>query len=66
MHLVTGRTSGTRYACKHIRKPRKSDPRAYEQLQREVALMKTVNHRYIVKLFHVYETPKGYSMVMEL
>lgn len=37
----------------------------YEQLQKELVIMKKVRHPHIVQLYEVYETPKKMYMIME-
>ncbi|KAJ3297792.1 Serine/threonine-protein kinase 33 [Rhizoclosmatium sp. JEL0117] len=56
--------TGHCFACKSLKK-KAGSPKVYEQLQREVAIMKLVRHRNIIKLHEVYETPKKIFLVME-
>ncbi|KAJ3063723.1 Serine/threonine-protein kinase 33 [Podochytrium sp. JEL0797] len=64
VYLVDDRETGLSYACKSLKK-KAGSPKVYEQLQREVAIMKLVRHRSIIKLYEVYETPKKIFLVME-
>ncbi len=38
----------------------------YEQVQREIQIMKKLKHAHIVKLVEVLETPKKMYLVLEL
>ncbi|TPX55808.1 hypothetical protein PhCBS80983_g05013 [Powellomyces hirtus] len=64
VRLVQHKETNTTYACKIMRK-RRGDPRAYEQIQREVAIMKRVRHAHIIQLKEVFETPKQFFLIME-
>lgn len=64
VRLLQHKQTNKTYACKILRKGRGS-PAVYEQVQREIAIMKRVNHPHIVQLSEVYETPKKYFLVME-
>ncbi|KAH6584050.1 hypothetical protein BASA50_003028 [Batrachochytrium salamandrivorans] len=59
-HKVTGKT----YACKIVRK-KSGSTTSYEQLQREVNIMKAVHHPNIVQLKEVLESSRKMCMVME-
>ncbi|KAL2912355.1 hypothetical protein HK105_208129 [Polyrhizophydium stewartii] len=59
-HKATGKV----YACKIVKK-RIGSTSSYEQLQREVNIMKAVHHPNIVQLKEVIESPKKMCMVME-
>ncbi|KAJ3226455.1 Serine/threonine-protein kinase 33 [Chytriomyces hyalinus] len=62
--LVQERSTGESYACKSLKKKAGSQ-KTYEQLQREVAIMKLVRHANIIVLHEVYETSKKIFLVME-
>ncbi|KAI8915689.1 kinase-like domain-containing protein [Gorgonomyces haynaldii] len=62
VHRVEGH--GKIWACKIVKK-KQGSPSAYEQLMREVTVMKVVSHKNIVALKEVYETPKKLALVME-
>ncbi|KAJ3029165.1 Serine/threonine-protein kinase 33 [Rhizophlyctis rosea] len=64
VHIIQHKATNKTYACKIVKKKRGS-PVLYEQLQREIAIMKRVNHPHIVQLYEVYETPRKYFLVME-
>lgn len=64
VRLLEHKLNGQVYACKSIKKKLGSTS-SYEQLQREVVIMKKVKHSYIVQLKEVYETPKKICMIME-
>ncbi|TPX64962.1 hypothetical protein SpCBS45565_g05493 [Spizellomyces sp. 'palustris'] len=64
VRLVQHKETSTTYACKILRK-RRGAPTAYEQIQREVAIMKRVRHPHIIQLKEVYETPKKFFLIME-
>ncbi|XJO73722.1 hypothetical protein BDV3_004657 [Batrachochytrium dendrobatidis] len=58
------RATGKLYACKIVKKKIGSTA-SYEQLQREVSIMKAVHHPHIVQLQQVLESPKKMCMFME-
>ena len=64
VRLVEHKSTGEVFACKSIKKKLGSTS-SYEQLQREVSIMKKVKHPHIVQLREVYETPKRICMIME-
>ncbi len=64
VRVVDHKTTGLSFACKTIKKKLGSTS-SYEQLQREVSIMKKVKHKHIVQLKEVYETPKKICMIME-
>ncbi|KAJ3048906.1 Serine/threonine-protein kinase 33, partial [Rhizophlyctis rosea] len=64
VHTLQHKETLKLYACKIVKKKRGS-PLLYDQLQREIAIMKKVNHPHIVQLYEVYETPRKYFLVME-
>jgi serine/threonine protein kinase len=53
------------FACKSVRKMTGSTT-GYEQVQREIQIMKKLKHAHIVKLVEVLETPKKMYLVLEL
>lgn len=63
MH-VTDRETNKPYACKSLKK-KKGCRAMYEQQEREVEIMKMLDHPHIVELHEVYETPKKFFLVME-
>ncbi|TPX34324.1 hypothetical protein SmJEL517_g02984 [Synchytrium microbalum] len=65
VRLLEDRDTSVVYACKAVDKPAVGHASAYEQLQREVAIMKAVYHPSIVQLREVYETKKKVFLVME-
>jgi len=55
------------YALKMIKLFRFSNPKSIEMLRKEIAVMKTLDHPYIVKAFETYEIPQTkLYIVMEL
>lgn len=60
-HKVTGK----RWAVKAVNKE-KAGSYAIKLLEREVTIMKTINHEHLIYLEEVYETPKRVYLVMEL
>ncbi|KAI8926901.1 kinase-like domain-containing protein [Entophlyctis helioformis] len=62
--LCEHKSTGKVYACKIVKK-RIGSTSSYEQLQREVNVMKAVHHPNIVQLKEVFESPKKMSMIME-
>ncbi|KAI8815846.1 kinase-like domain-containing protein [Fimicolochytrium jonesii] len=64
VRLVKHKSTLLTYACKIMRK-RRGAPNAYEQIQREVDIMKRVRHPHIVQLKEVFETPHKFFLVME-
>lgn len=52
------------YALKTVKK-RQGSTTAYEQLQREIGIMKVVCHPNIVQLKEVYESAKKVVLIME-
>ena len=64
-HKVTG----VEYAAKFIRKKRSRASRRgvlREDIEREVAILREIDHDNIVKLFEVYESKTEVILVMEL
>ncbi|KAJ3022597.1 Serine/threonine-protein kinase 33 [Thoreauomyces humboldtii] len=64
VRLIQHKATNTTYACKIMRK-RRGDPSSYEQVQREVTIMKRVRHPHIIQLKEVFETPKQFFLIME-
>lgn len=61
--------TGVEYAGKFIRKRRAKASRrgaAMEDIEREVAILKEVDHKNIVKLHEVYEDKQDVVLVLEL
>lgn len=65
VNLAINKTTKEHFACKIIKK-RIGSTSAYEQQEREVAIMKQIDHENILKLFAVYESPSKVALVMEL
>ena len=64
MRVIEHKASHESFACKCIKK-RFGSTSLYEQLQKELVIMKKVKHPNIVQLYEVYETPKKMYMIME-
>jgi serine/threonine protein kinase len=62
---VQHKQTGEKLACKIVKK-RIGATSAYEQQEREVAIMKTIKHDNIIQLHSVYECPNKIALVMEL
>jgi serine/threonine kinase 33 len=65
VHLAVDRSTNARYACKALKKSSGSVS-SYEQQEREVGILKKLNHVNICQLFAVYESSKSIALVMEL
>ncbi|RDD43738.1 Serine/threonine-protein kinase 33 [Trichoplax sp. H2] len=65
VYKAVHRQSGRHWAIKIIHKE-KAGSSAIRNLEREVNIMKMVQHEHIVKLHEVYETSKQMYLVMEL
>jgi serine/threonine protein kinase len=65
VNLAEHKTSKLLYACKTIKKKIGSTS-AYEQLEREVNIMKTLKHPNVISLSVVYECPRNIALIMEL
>jgi len=63
--LATNRKTGTKVAIKIITKP-KDKPKSAGMLKTEVDILTRVDHRNIVKMYEVYDTPNKLYLVMEL
>jgi calcium/calmodulin-dependent protein kinase I len=61
----TDRKSGEKVAIKFIEK-KFVDQEELKLLEREIDIMKKVNHRNVLRLFEIYETDQHLSLVMEL
>lgn len=64
VRVIEHKVSKESFACKCIKK-RVGSTSMYEQLQKELIIMKKVKHPHIVQLYEVYETPKKIYMIME-
>ena len=62
---ATSKTSGEKYAIKQVLKD-KPGSTAIQLLEREIAVLSTLQHPHIIELVEVYETPKKVFMVLEL
>eukprot|EP00842_Homolaphlyctis_polyrhiza_P002180 jgi/Hompol1/2963/HPOL_006251-RA len=64
VRLCEHKATGKQYACKIVKKKIGSTS-SYEQMLREVNIMKAVHHPNIVQLKEVMESPKKMCMIME-
>ncbi|XP_061466321.1 serine/threonine-protein kinase 33 isoform X2 [Rhineura floridana] len=62
---VTHRETGMKWAIKKVNRE-KAGSSAVKLLEREVSILKTVNHEHIIHLEQVFETPKRVYLVLEL
>ncbi|KAM8938749.1 serine/threonine-protein kinase 33 [Pelodytes ibericus] len=62
---VTNKNTGKKWAIKKVNRE-KAGSSAVKLLEREVTILKIVNHEHIIHLEEVFETPKGVYLVMEL
>ncbi|KAJ7344437.1 hypothetical protein JRQ81_000387 [Phrynocephalus forsythii] len=62
---VTHKETGVKWAIKKVNRE-KAGSSAVKLLEREVSILKTVNHEHIIHLEEVFETPKRVYLVMEL
>ncbi|XP_028917398.1 serine/threonine-protein kinase 33 [Ornithorhynchus anatinus] len=62
---VTHKETGLKWAIKKVNKE-KAGSSAVKLLEREVNILKSVNHEHIIHLEEVFETPKSMYLVMEL
>ncbi|XP_071988098.1 serine/threonine-protein kinase 33 isoform X1 [Engystomops pustulosus] len=62
---ATHRETGKKWAIKKVNRE-KAGSSAVKLLEREVSILKRVNHDHIIHLEEVYETPKRVYLVMEL
>jgi serine/threonine protein kinase len=60
------KATGTEVALKAIPKSSISDLRSYELLQREINLMKSMDHPFVALFYEVVESDDDYFLVMEL
>ncbi|KAJ3262305.1 hypothetical protein HK103_002719 [Boothiomyces macroporosus] len=65
VNLVEHKASKQLYACKTLKK-KLGATSFYEQQEREVGIMKSVQHENILQLLEVYENPQKIALVMEL
>lgn len=69
VHRCRHRPTGIEYAAKFIRKRRAKASRrgaSMEDIEREVAILKAVDHKNIVKLYEVYEDKQDVVLILEL
>nr|XP_020645548.1 serine/threonine-protein kinase 33 isoform X1 [Pogona vitticeps]XP_020645549.1 serine/threonine-protein kinase 33 isoform X1 [Pogona vitticeps]XP_020645550.1 serine/threonine-protein kinase 33 isoform X1 [Pogona vitticeps]XP_020645551.1 serine/threonine-protein kinase 33 isoform X1 [Pogona vitticeps] len=62
---VTHKETGIKWAIKKVNRE-KAGSSAVKLLEREVSILKAVNHEHIIHLEEVFETPKRVYLVMEL
>ncbi|KAL1773991.1 serine serine/threonine-protein kinase 33 isoform X1 [Sigmodon hispidus] len=62
---ATDKETGAKWAIKKVNKE-KAGSSAVKLLEREVNILKSVNHKHIIHLEQVFETPKKMYLVMEL
>ncbi|KAG8438460.1 hypothetical protein GDO86_008949 [Hymenochirus boettgeri] len=62
---ATNRETGRKWAMKKVNRE-KAGSSAVKLLEREVSILKTVNHEHIIYLEEVFETPKRMYLVMEM
>ncbi|XP_047373571.1 serine/threonine-protein kinase 33 isoform X1 [Sciurus carolinensis] len=62
---ATDKETETKWAIKKVNKE-KAGSSAVKLLEREVNILKSVNHKHIIHLEQVFETPKKMYLVMEL
>ncbi|CAM5120757.1 unnamed protein product [Eretmochelys imbricata] len=62
---VTHKETGKKWAIKKVNRE-KAGSSAVKLLEREVSILKRVNHEHIIHLEEVFETPKRMFLVMEL
>lgn len=62
---ATNKTTGEKWAIKAVNKE-KAGTSAVKLLEREVLIMKKINHEHLVHLEEIYETSKRMYLVMEL
>nr|DBA17666.1 TPA: hypothetical protein GDO54_003080 [Pyxicephalus adspersus] len=62
---ATHKESGKKWAIKKVNRE-KAGSSAVKLLEREVSILKRVNHEHIIHLEEVFETPKRMYLVMEL
>ncbi len=64
VQVAADKHTGLLYACKTVKKMAGSTT-AYEQVMREIEVMKKTNHPNIVRLIEVLETPKKIYLILE-
>ncbi|XP_034272910.1 serine/threonine-protein kinase 33 [Pantherophis guttatus] len=62
---VTHKETGLKWAMKKVNRE-KAGSSAVKLLEREVSILKRVNHEHIIHLEEVFETPKRVYLIMEL
>eukprot|EP01136_Pigoraptor_vietnamica_P005411 Opistho-1_new@36989 len=65
VQVAIHKKSGEKWACKSLDK-QKAGSSAVRQLEREVGILKRVNHKHVVQLREVLEAPKKIYLIMEL
>ncbi|KAJ2999975.1 Serine/threonine-protein kinase 33 [Globomyces sp. JEL0801] len=65
VNLVEHKGLGQSFACKIIKK-RLGQTSQYEQQEREIGIMKSIQHENILQLFEVYESPTKIALILEL
>jgi serine/threonine protein kinase len=65
VNRVQEKKTGEWFACKTMKK-RLGVTSAYEQQEREVNIMKSIEHENILNLYAVYESPTKIALIMEL
>lgn len=63
--LAYSRTNGKQVAIKLVKKLSVADPARYAKMQREIAILQKLRHRYIVTLHQVITTDTYIGLVME-
>eukprot|EP01097_Dermamoeba_algensis_P002647 TRINITY_DN2047_c0_g1_i1.p1 TRINITY_DN2047_c0_g1~~TRINITY_DN2047_c0_g1_i1.p1 ORF type:complete len:362 (-),score=66.70 TRINITY_DN2047_c0_g1_i1:76-1161(-) len=66
VYEATDKTTGQKYAIKHIKKETMAEAEDLQLLKREIRIMKKVSHPNILKLYEVYEEDDDFYLVMEL
>ncbi|KAJ3086757.1 hypothetical protein HK102_012553, partial [Quaeritorhiza haematococci] len=64
VRIIEEHETGELYACKAVRK-KLGATAIYEQMLREVTILKKVKHPHIIRLHEVVETPKKLYLIME-
>jgi serine/threonine protein kinase len=63
---VRHKSTGSLYAIKMISKSKIIQKNMLEQLKRELRIMYSLNHKYIIKLYNHFEDSKNFYLIMEL
>eukprot|EP00906_Rhabdomonas_costata_P010742 RCo015108 len=64
--VATNIQTGEQVAVKITERDQITDPRFEEQLRREIAVLRKLNHPNVVRLLDVYTTPKTIYLILEL